>query len=84
MNVNLRLTGRGAVRGDNRHRIVKSKGFEDEDIKLIVDDDDDCLDPSGPEVKKALQWLCTDREEDDVIFFHFSGHGTQIPCDGGT
>jgi len=63
-------------------KIVKSKGFEDENIKMIVDDDDSCADPTGAEVKKALNWLCTDRTVDDVIFFHFSGHGTQIPCDG--
>lgn len=62
--------------------IVESKGFEEENIRLIVDDDEDCPDPSGAEVKKALEWLTTDRTEDDVIFFHFSGHGTQIPCDG--
>lgn len=49
---------------------------------MIVDDDDSCPDPSGAVVKKALDWLCSDRSEDDVIFFHFSGHGTQIPCDG--
>lgn len=63
-------------------RIVQSKGFEEQNIKLIVDDDDKYPDPSGSEVKKALQWLCTGRSESDVIFFHFSGHGTQIPCDG--
>ncbi len=62
--------------------IIESKGFEEEDIRLIVDDDDDYPDPSGAEVKKALAWLTTDRSEDDVIYFHFSGHGTQIPCDG--
>ena len=62
--------------------IVEAKGFEEENIRLIVDDDDDYPDPSGSEVKKALEWLTTDRSEDDIIFFHFSGHGTQIPCDG--
>lgn len=51
---------------------------------MLTDDDDSYGDPSGAEVKKALEWLCMDRSEDDVIFFHFSGHGTQVPCDGGT
>ena len=45
---------------------------------MIIDDDDDYPDPTGAEVKKALEWLCSDRSEDDVIFFHFSGHGTQV------
>ncbi len=64
------------------YKILESKGFEPSDIKLIIDDDDSVPDPNGAEVKKALNWLCTDRSPDDVIFFHFSGHGTQIPSDG--
>lgn len=59
-----------------------SKGFKEENIKLLIDDDDNYPSPSGAEVKTALQWLCAGRSENDVIFFHFSGHGTQIPCDG--
>eukprot|EP00171_Calliarthron_tuberculosum_P003988 IDg3988t1 len=62
--------------------ILESKGFDEENIKMIVDDDEDVADPSGAEVKKALDWLTTDRSAEDIIFFHFSGHGTQIPCDG--
>lgn len=63
-------------------KILDSKGFDAENVRLIVDDDDSVADPSGVEVKKALDWLCTDRHEDDIIFFHFSGHGTQVPSDG--
>ena len=33
-------------------------------------------------MKKVLQWLCTGYSQLDVIFFHFAGHGTQIPSDG--
>jgi len=62
--------------------IAKSKGFKSKNVRMIVDDDDSVPDPSGHEVKKALHWLCTGREAGDIIFFHFSGHGTQLPCDG--
>lgn len=62
--------------------IVKSKGFKSRNVQMIVDDDDSVPDPSGHELKKALKWLCTGREVGDVIFFHFSGHGTQLPSDG--
>lgn len=61
--------------------LLKSKGFEDEDIKLLVDDDDDYDSPDHVNVKNALNWLCEDRSTDDIIFMHFSGHGTQIPAD---
>lgn len=62
--------------------ILKSKGFEDDDIKILVDDDDSFTPPTGANFKNALQWLCSDRQSDDIIFMHFSGHGTQIPSDG--
>ena len=35
---------------------------------MLVDDDDSYGDPTGAELKKALEWLCTDRSEDDVTF----------------
>lgn len=64
-------------------KILNTKGFEDENIQMIIDDDRSAINPSGANVKKALYWLCNNRSEDDVIFFHFSGHGTQVPSDDG-
>eukprot|EP00177_Eucheuma_denticulatum_P004689 GFKZ01008516.1.p1 GENE.GFKZ01008516.1~~GFKZ01008516.1.p1 ORF type:complete len:494 (+),score=74.78 GFKZ01008516.1:278-1759(+) len=61
--------------------LLESKGFEEENIKLIVDDDDDYESPNHINVKNALNWLCTGREPGDIIFMHFSGHGTQVPAD---
>lgn len=59
--------------------VVKSKGFKDRNIRMLVDDDDSVPDPTGRELKKALKWLVSNRKHGDVLFFHFSGHGTQIP-----
>lgn len=60
--------------------ILLSKGFSEDNIRMLNDEGGE--DPSGVNVKKALQWLCSDRSSDDYIFFHFSGHGTQVPSDG--
>lgn len=49
---------------------------------MINDEDDSVPDPSGAEVKKGLKWLCDGRSADDVVVFHYSGHGTQVPSDG--
>lgn len=57
------------------------KGFEEDDIKLLIDDDDSCDMPNHVNVKKALNWLTQNRSEDDILFMHFSGHGTQVPAD---
>lgn len=59
-------------------KILQSKGFEDSNIQMIIDDDRSYPDPSGTNVKKALYWLCSERTPEDVVFLHFSGHGTQV------
>lgn len=61
--------------------VVRDKGFEEENIKLLVDDDDDHQSPDHVNVKNALSWLCKGRSPGDIIFMHFSGHGTQVPAD---
>lgn len=61
--------------------MLQRKGFDESDIVMLIDDDDNCKVPNHVNVKKALKWLCTDREEDDILFMHFSGHGTQLPAD---
>lgn len=62
-------------------KLLQAKGFEDDDIKLLVDDDDDYESPNHVNVKNALNWLCQRREPGDIVFLHFSGHGTQVPAD---
>lgn len=62
--------------------MLERKGFEEENIKMLVDDDDSLDVPNHINVKKALNWLTQERDDDDIIFMHFSGHGTQIPSDG--
>lgn len=50
-------------------------------MRMLVDDDESYPSPNHVNVKKALNWLCQDREDGDIIFMHFSGHGTQVPAD---
>lgn len=49
---------------------------------MLNDVDSDVDAPSGVNVKKGLDWLCSGRTKNDVVVFHYSGHGTQIPSDG--
>lgn len=58
--------------------MLESKGFEPENIRLLIDDDRSYPSPNHINVKNELNWLCSNREEGDVIFMHFSGHGTQV------
>lgn len=61
--------------------ILIAKGFDSDNIIMLNDEDPDAYSPSGANVRKALDWLCTDRTDDDVIFCHISCHGTQVPAD---
>lgn len=63
--------------------LQRYKGFDESEM-TIMKDDGSCSDeliPTGANIRKALTKLCTEAEEDDIIFVHFSGHGTQVPAD---
>lgn len=62
-------------------QMLHRKGFEDQNIKLLIDDDPAYKHPSHSNVRRAVKWLTSRRKPGDVVFMHFSGHGTQIPVD---
>jgi hypothetical protein len=49
--------------------------------QMMNDEDSNVDDPTGANVKKALDWLCSNRSTDDILVFHYSGHGTLVPDD---
>ncbi|KAH7440993.1 hypothetical protein KP509_03G019900 [Ceratopteris richardii] len=58
-------------------------GFEGQDIMIMVDTDDSCLQPTGANIKWALNRLVASSEDGDVLFFLYSGHGTRLPAQIG-
>jgi len=49
-------------------------GFQSaDDVRMVCDDR-----ASADEVRARLRWLLADAGPEDVLFFHFSGHGGQI------
>lgn len=68
----------------NMYQVLVDKyGFEEENIKLMTDVDDENDQPTGANVKKWLRQFVADSEEGDVLYLHFSGHGTQVPAESG-
>lgn len=78
-----------------RDVLVKVKGFQEENIKIYIDTDSKYPRPTGYNMKRALQqliggskkgtetlWQLCDYCVGDVLFIHFSGHGTQVPAEG--
>jgi len=58
---------------------VKIKGFQEKDIKILIDTDSSYMQPTGENIRKELSAMCANAQPGDYIFMHFSGHGTQVP-----
>ncbi|KAF7819196.1 metacaspase-9 [Senna tora] len=68
-----------------RDMLVKRFGFEPTNIEVLTDDEVGGSGsgsrglPTGANIKKALGDMVDKAEEGDVLYFHYSGHGTRIP-----
>ncbi|KDP45463.1 hypothetical protein JCGZ_09712 [Jatropha curcas] len=65
-----------------RELLVKRFRFESTHIQLLVDSTVAGLSsvmPTGINIKKALDAMVDEAKPGDVLFFHYSGHGTRIP-----
>lgn len=58
-------------------------GFDPANIQIMIDTDPEGPQPTGRNIKAALKQLVKASEPGDALFFHFSGHGTQIPSRDG-
>ncbi|CAJ1917923.1 unnamed protein product [Sphenostylis stenocarpa] len=62
-----------------KETLVKRFGFEDSNIEVLTDAPDSCKMPTGANIKQALAKMVDEAEAGDVLYFHYSGHGTRIP-----
>ncbi|KAL4366707.1 hypothetical protein GQ457_05G033110 [Hibiscus cannabinus] len=64
-----------------RNLIQTRFGFEDKSIKVLTDEPYTSPDelPTHVNIMAELRAMVRDAEAGDVLFFHFSGHGTTIP-----
>lgn len=54
-------------------------GFDPSHIELLTDEHGSSIKPTGANIKRALSHMVDKAESGDVLFFHYSGHGTRIP-----
>ncbi|KAJ8534112.1 hypothetical protein K7X08_007436 [Anisodus acutangulus] len=59
-----------------REVLVNRFGFESQHIELLMDKSGSPVMPTGANIKKALNKMVDEAEPGDVLYFHFSGHGT--------
>ncbi|XP_058106826.1 metacaspase-9-like [Magnolia sinica] len=69
--------------------LIDRFGFQPNDIELLTDATNSSSKPTGANIKRVLGRMIDMAEPGDILFFHFSGHGTLIsstddaivPCD---
>ena len=54
-------------------------GFDPSHIELLTDKPGSSVMPTGENIKRALGEMVDKAEAGDVLYFHYSGHGTRIP-----
>eukprot|EP00897_Mesotaenium_endlicherianum_P000996 jgi/Mesen1/10898/ME000095S10231 len=66
-----------------RDLLMQYFGFPDEDVIMMIDTDTSYPQPTGANIRAALKKIVTGTQPGDKIFFHYSGHGTQVPAESG-
>nr|KYP34924.1 Metacaspase-5 [Cajanus cajan] len=56
-------------------------GFSEKDIIVLIDTDRSYTQPTGKNVRLALSKLIRSAKSGDVLFVHYSGHGTRLPAE---
>lgn len=63
--------------------LVELYGFLEENIVEMIDTDTSKNQPTGKNIRQALRGLVGSAKSGDVLFVHYSGHGTRLPPETG-
>ena len=63
--------------------LVERFGFSDEDITMFIDTDEEYTLLTSSTVATALMDMVSSAAPGDVLFFHFTGHGTRQEAEEG-
>lgn len=76
---------KGCVNDVNRMYkcLVERYGFEEENIRVLIDTDDSYPQPTGVNIRRAWKTLVEGARPGDILFIHYSGHGTRLPAETG-
>ena len=87
--IGINYTGtRAALKGcindaKNMQQLLLQNGFPNDGSHMLLLTDDRSrgneYQPSASNILKAFKWFLSDVQKGDVLFFHFSGHGGQVP-----
>lgn len=63
--------------------LTERYGFDERDITILIDTDPSYTKPTGKNIRRALQNLVRSARPGDILFVHYSGHGTRLPAESG-
>ncbi|KAK7313815.1 hypothetical protein VNO77_39017 [Canavalia gladiata] len=63
--------------------LIQRYGFSEDDIVVLIDTDKSYTEPTGKNIRSALTKLIRSAQQGDVLFVHYSGHGTRLPAETG-
>eukprot|EP00850_Spirogloea_muscicola_P005524 SM000025S08419 [mRNA] locus=s25:619083:631737:- [translate_table: standard] len=66
-----------------RTLLLRRFGFSPDDVVVMIDTDRSYPQPTGANIRSALAKIARGTAPGDVVLFHFSGHGTEIPQESG-
>ncbi|XP_052157074.1 metacaspase-6-like [Oryza glaberrima] len=66
-----------------RRCLVDRFGFDEANIRVLADADPSTPQPTGANIRLELERLVGDARPGDTLFFHYSGHGLQLPIETG-
>lgn len=72
----------GCVNDVHKMHEMLQTHFGFEDFTILIDTDPNSEQPTGANIKRRLTELVAASQPGDLCFFHYSGHGTQVPSDG--
>lgn len=58
--------------------LTENFGFKPDDVRVLTDER-----ATKYEILKRLDWLVDNAKSGDQLFFHYSGHGSQVRCRNG-
>ncbi|KAK9124939.1 hypothetical protein Scep_013785 [Stephania cephalantha] len=66
-----------------RDALVSRFGFDPDHVEVLTDEPGSAVAPTGSNIMGALNRMVDRAEPGDVLFFHYSGHGTRVPTNHG-
>ena len=66
-----------------RRCLVDRFGFDEAGIRVLADADPSTPPPTGANIRRELERLVAGGRAGDTLFFHYSGHGLQLPAESG-